>query len=76
MPQVYYLNNYCYEINGLSLTVYKYDIFENNYYPIDKCLIDKKIPKKYETILNDINKYNSTCCESIITQFNQLQLAS
>ena len=76
MPQVYYLNDYCYEITGLTLTVYKYDIFDNTYYKIDQCYIHKKIPKKYEHVLNDINQYNNNCCDSIISKLSEIQIVS
>jgi len=72
MPQVYYLDNYCYEVNNLYLCVYKYDIFDNRYYKIDQCLINKNIPKKYQEILKDINDHN----QDIIPQFQHIKISS
>jgi hypothetical protein len=74
MPQIYYLDNYCYEVNNLYLSVYKYDIFDNNYYKIDQCPINKNIPKKYLTILKDIKEHNSI--SQVIPQFQEIKIAS
>lgn len=75
MPQIYYLDNYCYEVTNLYLSVYKHDIIDNSYHKIDQCLINKSIPKKYQTILNDIKEHNKIN-NNIIPEFNQLKITA
>lgn len=58
MPQVYFLDNYCYEIGNTTICVYKYDIFDQTYIKIDQFSPKQKLPRKYEDALRDIQAFS------------------
>lgn len=58
MPQVYFLDNYCYEIGNTTVSVYKYDIFDQTYIKIDQFSPKQKLPRKYEDALKDIQAFS------------------
>ena len=72
MPQVYYVDNYCFELTNLYVSVYKYDILDNSYYKIDQCSL-QKIPNKYKHILEDIKQCPA---DNLVTSLQQIQISS
>lgn len=56
MPQVYFLDNYCYEISNICISVYKYDIIDKQYVKINQYSTKQKLPAKYENALKDIEE--------------------
>lgn len=81
MQRVFFQDNYCYEITELYLSVYKYDIFENNYYIIDKCLLSR-LPHKYQSVLQEyrlsfepVVEKNGEMKEAL-SYLNQISIAS
>lgn len=50
MPQTLFRENYYYELFSHSLSVYKYDVFDQRYIKIDQCFL-QRLPKKYLEVL-------------------------
>lgn len=71
MPQVYFRDNYCYEISGNSFSVLKYDILSNDYYKIEQCYLHT-LPTKYSYILKDIKEASSVPQPFLDTILQQL----
>jgi hypothetical protein len=74
MPQVYFADNYCFEITNTCITVSKYDFFDHTYYKIDQCPL-QKIPQKYKHILEDI-KHCDKAAADLIAPLQQIQISS
>ena len=74
MPQVYFLDNYCYEISNLSIVVYKYDIFDQQYIKIDQFSPKQKLPSRYQNALRDIEE--SVHRTSLEQSFADIKIAS
>uniref|UniRef100_A0A6C0CTY4 Uncharacterized protein n=1 Tax=viral metagenome TaxID=1070528 RepID=A0A6C0CTY4_9ZZZZ len=52
MPKTLFRDNYYYELTSISLTIYKYDIYDENYIKIDQCYL-KQLPRKYLDIISE-----------------------
>jgi hypothetical protein len=52
MPKTLFRDNYYYELTSSSLTIYKYDIYDENYIKIDQCYL-KQLPRKYLDIISE-----------------------
>lgn len=52
MPKTLFRDNYCYELTSSSLTVYKYDLNNEDYIKIDQCYL-KQLPRKYVPIISE-----------------------
>ena len=55
MPKTLFRDNYYYELYSHYLIIYKYDLFDQRYIKIDQCFL-QKLPKKYETVIEEINR--------------------
>lgn len=79
MPQVYFRDNYSYQISGNNFYVFKYDILSNDYYKIEQFYLST-LPKKYSTILHDIQHVTTststttTVMDSIINQLKDIKV--
>lgn len=74
MPQVYFLDNYCYEISNTCIVVYKYDIFDQQYIKIDQFSPKQKLPARYRNALRDIE--DSVHRTSLEQSFADIKIAS
>jgi len=52
MPKTLFRDNYYYELTTSSLTIYKYDIYDENYIKIEQCYL-KQLPRKYLDIISE-----------------------
>lgn len=52
MPKTLFRDNYYYELTSSALTIYKYDIYDENYIKIDQCYL-KQLPRKYVDIITE-----------------------
>lgn len=73
MPQLYFLDNYCYEISNTCISVYKYDILDQVYVKIDQYSTKQKLPQRYENALKDIEANRRHSLEG---ELNKLSIAS
>lgn len=55
MPKTFFRDNYYYELYSHSLSIYKYDLFDQKYIKIDQCFL-QKLPRKYQEILDEFQK--------------------
>jgi len=74
MPQVYFLDNYCYEISNTCISIYKYDILENTYVKIDQYSTKQKLPARYQSALQDIEE--SKAHDILTRNFSDIKIAS
>jgi len=71
MPQVYFRDNYRYEISGDNFSVWKYDILTNIYVKIEECFL-RGLPKKYCYVLQDIEEAKSP--HTILKQLTDIKV--
>jgi len=55
MPKTLFRDNYYYELYSQYLTIYKYDIFDQQYIKVDQCYL-MKIPPKYMDIIEEFSR--------------------
>ena len=59
MPQTLFRDNYYYELYSHSLSIYKYDIFDQQYVKIDQCFL-QRLPKKYLEVVDAFHQIQMT----------------
>lgn len=74
MPKTLFRDNYCYELTSVSLTVYKYDLFDEDYIKIDQCYL-KELPRKYMDIIAEFKAQEQTKTYRLETALRNIKIS-
>lgn len=73
MPKILFRDNYCYELTSVLLTVYKYDLFDEDYVKIDQCYL-KELPRKYLDIISEFKAQEQIKTYALETSLRNIKL--
>lgn len=73
MPKTLFRDNYYYELTSLLLTVYKYDLFTEDYIKVDQCYL-KELPRKYLDIISEFKIQEQNKTYSLETSLRNIKL--
>ena len=74
MPKTLFRDNYYYELTTSSLTIYKYNLYDENYIKIDQCFL-KLLPRKYMDIINQFQAQDQLKTQNIDVSLKNIKIS-
>ena len=74
MPKTLFRDNYYYELTTSSLTIYKYNLYDENYIKIDQCFL-KQLPRKYMDIINQFQAQDQLKTQNIDVSLKNIKIS-
>ena len=74
MPKTLFRDNYYYELTSRSLTIYKYDIYDENYIKIDQCYLNQ-LPRKYVDIIIEFQSQEQLKTHGLETSLKNIKIS-